>query len=318
MTDTKAFVESLFEGYERSEALLELMEELAGNLDDKIEGEMKKGMARSAAFDKAKAELGDVSALAGELSLKLRRDVIAERYLGIKRYLTARRVAAYVLFGVLLLFGVITAAIVYFSPGDAAGQRWETAQGTGRMPGVFGVLLVFITAAAAGFTFLGGTQETAALYPMKKKRAVLYTVAAGVIAFGLTLFPLTYFSSEAGLMEAIATLIPFALPGAGMLAFLVLTEKSRLKPWATERVVAEIRASHELFGDERTGIRFGLYSGAIWIFALGAFVALGFLIGFRYSWLAFVFATAVQLVVQAACVGQMKNGNHGEPQMNTD
>lgn len=301
MTDTKAFVDSLFEGYERTDALLELMEELQGNLEDKIESEMKKGMSHSAAFDKAKAELGDVSALAGELSLKLRRDVIAERYLGAKRYLTAPRVAAYVLSGVLLLFGAISAAIVFFSR-DAAGPAREVD----RMTGVFGTLLVFITAAAAGFTFLGVTQETAALYPMKKKRAILYAAAAGVTAFGLALFPLTYFALGRGLMEAIATLIPFALPGSGVLSFLMLTERSRLKPWAAERMMAEIRESQALFGG--AGIRFGLYSGAVWIFALGAFIALGLLIGFRYSWLVFVFAAAIQLVVQAGYAARIDNG----------
>jgi hypothetical protein len=300
MTDTKAFVDSLFEGYERTDALLELMEELRGNLEDKIENEVKKGMSHSAAFDKAKAELGDVSALAGELSLKLRRDVIAERYLGAKRYLTAPRVAAYVLSGVLLLFGAISAAIVFFSR-DAA----DPAREVDRMTGVFGTLLIFITAAAAGFTFLGVTQETAALYPMKKKRAVLYAAAAGVTAFGLALFPLTYFALGRGLMEAIATLIPFALPGSGVLSFLMLTERSRLKPWAAEQRCAEIRESQALFGG--AGIRFGLYSGAVWIFALGAFIALGLLIGFRYSWLVFVFAAAIQLVVQG-CATRIDNG----------
>jgi hypothetical protein len=296
MTDTKAFVDSLFEGYEKTDALLELMEELTGNLDDKVESDMKKGISRAVAFDKAKAELGDVSALAGELSLRLRRDVIAERYLGVRQYQTAPRVAAYVLFGLLFLFGLVTSAVVYFSRDSAAASLgWDGAME--RMTGVFGALLVFITAATAGLTFLGVTQETAALYPMKKKRAVLYAVASGVIAFGLTLFPLTYFAAERGLMEAIATLIPFALPGAGMLSFLVLTETSRLKPWAAERMMAEIRESEKTFGD--AGVHFGLYSGAIWIFAFGVFIALGFFIGFRYSWLVFVFGAAIQLVVRA-------------------
>jgi hypothetical protein len=296
MSETKAFVDSLFEGYERTGALLELMEELAGNLDDKIESEMRKGLSRAAAFDKAKAELGDVSALAGELSLRVRRDMIAERYLGLRRYLTGPRVAGYVGSGALLLFGLITAAIVYFSQDDGAAA-------VARMTAVFGVLLVFIAGAAAGFTFLGVTQETADRYPMKKKRAALYAVAAGVSAFGLVLFPLTYFATGRGLMEAIATLIPFVLPGAGLFAFLGLTEKSRMKPWAAERMMAEMREAEKVFGSAGTSVRFGLYSGAIWIFAFGAFVALGFVIGFRYSWLAFVFATGAQLVLQAVCMG---------------
>jgi hypothetical protein len=191
---------------------------------------------------------------------------------------------------------VVTAAIVYF-------ERSEIRAEAERMPGVFGVLLVFVTAAVAGFTFLGMTQETAALYPMRKKRAALYTAGAGVTAFGLVLFPFTYFATGRGLMEAIATLFPFVLPGAGLLVFLGLTERGRLKPWAAERMLAEVRGTHEVLSGA-AAVRFGLYSGAVWIAAAGGFVLAGFLVGFRYSWLVFVFAVAVQLVVQALCVGR--------------
>jgi hypothetical protein len=211
-----------------------------------------------------------------------------------------------VLFGLILLFGIVTAAIVYFERGIGGGFQPDAV----RMPGLFGVLLLCVTAAAVGFTFLGVTQETADCYPMRKRRAVFYALAAGVITFGLVLFPLTYFAAGLGLMEAIATLLPFAIPGAGLLAFLCLTEAGRLKPWAAERAMAEMRGAQEMLSGAGA-VRFGLYSGAIWIFALGAFVTLGFLIGFRYSWLAFIFAVAVQLVVQALCMGQ-KGGSPGQ------
>jgi hypothetical protein len=300
MTDTKAFVESLFDGYEKTPSLLEFMEELTGNLDDKVASGVKKGMSREAAFSKAQAELGDISALAAELSLKARQDVFAERYLGIRAYMTAPRVVLYVLCGALLAFGLVSAAIVYFTR-DARAYG-ASINGTERMTGVFGVLLVFLTASAAGFTFLGLTQETADCHPMRKKRAALYAAAAGLIVFGCALSPLSYFATGRGLMEAVAVLIPFFLPGSGGLAFLVLTEKSRLKPWAAGRALEEIKRSRELFPDGAAEARFGLYAGAIWIFAFGAFFALGFAIGFRYSWLSFVFVTAIQLAVQGTLV----------------
>jgi hypothetical protein len=41
-----------------------------------------------------------------------------------------------------------------------------------------------------------------------------------------------------------------------------------------------------------------MFSGAIWIFAAGIFILLGFLIGFKFSWLVFIFAVAFQLLVQ--------------------
>ncbi|MDR0662985.1 MAG: permease prefix domain 1-containing protein [Spirochaetaceae bacterium] len=230
MKDTKAFVESLFDGYEKTPALVEFMEELTGNFDDKVASGVKKGMSREAAFGKAQAELGDISAFAAELSLKARQDVYAERYLGIRSYMTATRAALYVLCGAFLAFGLVSAAIVYFTAvADAYGASTNSTE---RMTEVFGVLLIFLTASAAGFTFLGLTQETADYRPMRKKRAALYAAASGLIVFGCAFSPLTYFATGRGLMEASAVLIPFFLPGAGGLAFLVLTEKSRLKPWA--------------------------------------------------------------------------------------
>ncbi|MFP3090430.1 hypothetical protein LQZ21_08910 [Treponema sp. TIM-1] len=38
---------------------------------------------------------------------------------------------------------------------------------------------------------------------------------------------------------------------------------------------------------------------AIWIFAAGLFILLGFIIGFKFSWLVFIFAVAVQLAAQS-------------------
>jgi hypothetical protein len=49
----------------------------------------------------------------------------------------------------------------------------------------------------------------------------------------------------------------------------------------------------------------------LWIFAIGLFVTLGFLIGFKFSWLVFVFATAFELFIQALL--QSKTGNGISP-----
>jgi uncharacterized membrane protein YbhN (UPF0104 family) len=117
--------------------------------------------------------------------------------------------------------------------------------------------------------------------------------------------PVTYFgarlagNSSIELMSTIAILIPFVLPGAALLSFLVLTEKDRLKPWAKEFRSGAVKREMELWNDPATAARFGLFSGAIWIFAIGFFILLGFIVGFKFSWLVFVFAVAVQLVVQA-------------------
>jgi drug/metabolite transporter (DMT)-like permease len=79
-----------------------------------------------------------------------------------------------------------------------------------------GVLLVFGETAVLGFVFLGLTQETSAREAMPWKRAILYAAAAGVFLFGLITSLMTYYAEETGLYHAIASLIPFCLPGLAL------------------------------------------------------------------------------------------------------
>jgi hypothetical protein len=299
--NAKTCIDSLFAGYEETEALADFKEELLSNLNAKIESLMQKGMDRAAAFEKANAELGDVSALADELSLKRRREIFEEVYMDIRSYMTAPRVAGFVVSGFLALFGVVSGIITWFAVRGSLEMDLN-------LTAAFGVLIPFITASIAGFTFLGLTQETAASCPMGKKRAALYTLAAALIAFGITSMPVTYFSvrysgAQVELIGVFGLFIPFVLPGGGLLAFLALTEKDRLKPWAKEFRAGALRREMELWNDPAIAARLGLFSGAIWIFAAGLFFLLGFTAGFKFSWLVFVFATAVQLLVQGLMSG---------------
>jgi hypothetical protein len=174
---------------------------------------------------------------------------------------------------------------------------------------MFGVILAFLCVAAPGFTFLGLTQETASLRPMGIKRALWYGAASLLISFGITVFPLTYFAVKyspdtagdlaglqgTALIGPLGTLLPFLIPGAALLVFLILTEKDRRKPWARVRPAAE-------WPDPAAETRFGLFSGAIWLFAAGFFFLLGCLWTFKLAWLIFIFAVAVQLVLQGLCI----------------
>jgi hypothetical protein len=173
-------------------------------------------------------------------------------------------------------------------------------------------MMPFLVAAIAGFTYLGMTQETASMYPVSKKRAAWYSAAAGLIAFGLFTMPIVYFSVRIAdnmlwdiasynlevLVPVLGILIPFVLPGIGILVYLCLTEKDRLKPWAKDFRDKAAAREVEMWNDPVTAMRFGLFSGAIWIFTVGLFFLFGFLIGFKFSWLVFIFATAFQLLLQ--------------------
>ena len=302
----KDFVDSLFKGYEETAALADFKEELLANLNAKTESLVKKGMEPEAAFEKAAAQLGDVSALADELSLKKRKEVFEEVYMDIRNFMSTKRVAGYVVFVVIALFGIITGLIVFF------GDKWLDSQYS--LTAAFAAMMPFITAAAAGFTWLGLTQETASSYPVSGKRAAWYAAGVAIIIFGLFTAPVILFGSinfnmtalseitaESGRLKwlaAISSLIPFLLPGIGILVFLGLTEKDRLKPWAKGLRDNAVKNEMEIWNDPVMATRFGLFSGAIWIFAAGLFILLGFLIGYKYSWLVFIFATAFQLLVQ--------------------
>jgi len=315
--EAKQFVDSLFKGYEETAALADFKEELLGNLNAKIEDLVKKGMGLEAAFAKASAELGDVSALADDLSLKKRTEVFEDAYMGISRYMTAGRVAGYVVFGVLALFGIVTALITLF----AVKRIGIGFDGPIDWVGFFATIMPFLVAAAAGFTFLGITQETASMYPVGKKRAVWYTAAATLIAFGIFTMPVVYFGVRIAdnllseivgfnleaLVPVIGMFIPFILPGIGILVFLVLTEKDRLKPWAKDFRDKTVAREMALWNDPATATRFGMFSGAVWISAIGLFFLLGFIISFKFSWLVFIFATAFQLMIQ----GVMSKGEAG-------
>jgi hypothetical protein len=297
--DTKEFVHNLFSEYEETAALRDFEEELLSNLEARIASLAARGMDRGTAFEKAAGELGDISALADQISLRKKQEVIQDAYMGIQAYLKPGRVALYVVAGAWAALGAVTALVVYFTGEEQSAMEafWEPNKKT---VGALGTLLAFLPPAAAVSTFLGATQETASRYPLSWKRGAWYALAAAALAFGIILSPLTWFAADRGLMEAIATLIPFFIPALGLLVFLRLTEKDTRKPWARARYEKEARANRELWSDPAAAARFGMASGAIWIFAAGCFFLFGFLFGFHFSWLAFVFAVALQLAVQSA------------------
>lgn len=287
--ETQEYIDSLFSGYEKTSALVDFKEELGSNLDDRIASLIKKGMNEQAAFTKATNELGDISALADEISLKKKKEVFSEMYMKTRNYMDTKRTALYVLFGSLLVFGIIVALLTRFNSEEPAAA--------------LGALLVFGGASILGFLFLGLTQETAAREPMSWKRALWYVVICGVFIFGIFTFSITYLYVERGIATSIATLIPFVLPSVALGVFLILTEPDRRKPWVRELEKEQIKREMERFASPAQAERFGLISGAVWITAITVFIILTIQIGFLYSWLAFVGGLVIQMLVLALFAG---------------
>jgi len=283
--NTRKYIDSLFSDYQETSELTDFKEELKSFLDERIRTLVKSGMDEKDAFEKATNELGDMSAVADEISRKKKQEILAEMYMKTRHYMSTWRIALYILCGTVLGFGVIVAALSGFFSGDVSAP--------------LGSLLVFGVIPILGLLFLGLTQETAVREPMGWKRALLYVLAAGVFLFGVIVFIMRYFEDGAGLPYAIATLIPFILPSLAFGAFLILTEKDRSKPWVKKQREEYMKRSMERFGDPAREERFGLFSGALWIAAIALFILLTILFGFKFSWLALVAALIGQMLILA-------------------
>ena len=277
------YIDELFQDYAESAALRDFKEEMLTNLQDRISDLQKKGLSEAEAREKAAAELGDISEIALQMSLEKRREVYEHMYLGTRSYMDKLHIAGYVLCAALLGFGLIVAAMLFFFTDGFLAS--------------LGTLVPFLVVPGALLVFLVLTQETSSEYPMKWWRALLYALAAGVIVFGLVVFTMMFFIDNAGLPLAIAALIPFVLPGAVVLLALGLTEKSRHKPWVVEQQKIWLEQYAGAYSDPHTAARLGLLSGALWIVALGLFIAIGFALSFKYSWIVFLFAAAGELMI---------------------
>ena len=297
--NVREHVDALFADYKDTESMRDFKEELAGNLTDRIAALRKKGLDEGDALKKALAELGDVSAIADELSMKKKQEVFCDMYMGTQKYMTPGRTALFILGGVTVCFGLLAAAVTWF-----ATELPVAALATG---------MLFIALGGGFLTFMGLTQETAAKNPMSWKRSLFYAASVSFFLFGVLSAPLVYFAvtgarpaelaaqgwrfspENLGFTAAISVLIPFALPSAALLIFLALTEKDRSKPWVRAIREDAARRENERFADPAEAERFGLFSGALWIAGVTLFVLLTILWGFKFSWIA----------IPAALVGQM-------------
>lgn len=257
---------------------------MRSNLDERIDYLSSKDMTPQDAFQKATNELGDITPLAEEMSLKRKQEVYANMYMKTKNYISTWRMVAYFACGGVFLFGIIVALLGWLNSGqEVAG---------------LGVMIPFGALPISAAVFLALTQETVRKNPMGWKRALIYAVAVAGFLFGIVVFVMMFFVDNDGLPTAIATLIPFCLPCALVVAFLILTEKDRNKPWVIEQQNAWIKHNQERFADPATESRYGLLCGALWIFSIAIFVALGFFIGFKFSWIVFIFSIGFQLLIE--------------------
>lgn len=291
-TDVKNYVDGLFKDYEHTSALQEFKEEIISNLYVRIEDLENNGVNKKEAFTKAVSELGDVTSIADELSRQKRNEIINKMYVHQKTKVGLKHAIGYVVAGSLLLFGILVGFIGYFSHGVISYS--------------ISSMMLFLVLSGTGFTFLGLTQETASNYPMSWKRALVYAVAVGATLFGLTTSAMLYFLDYTGMNTALGTLIPFVLPGLGVLVFLLLTEKKRHKPWVIEEREMTMERYAKVYRDPIRKEQRGMLSGALWMMAFALFLLIGFLAGWKYAMIVILFAIAAEILIEYWMQAQLK------------
>jgi MFS family permease len=243
-----------------------------------------------------------MSAVADEISLKKKQEVLSAMYMKTRNYITPARSVLYVLCGLVMGIGILLALITWFASGIVGAS----------IVGSIGALLPFGLVSILGFLFLGLTQETAAREPMPWSRALAYVAAAGFILFGALVALITFFGvteypgdrwsygyESVSMTGALAVLMVFVLPGIALGVFLILSEKDRSKPWVVNLQQEAYRRDAERFGGSAGQERFGLICGAIWIAAVAGFIVLTMTVGLKFSWLAIAAALVIQMVVMA-------------------
>lgn len=287
MMELKEFIDQAFEKYEESPELIDFKEELLTNLQDRLKSLEANGIKRADALRQIEIEFADINKIADEMSLEKKKEVFEMRYMSLRNFVTKTRAAIYTILGVLTVFILMISGLSYFF--------------MGKVEALSGGTMAFLAIPLAGFVYMGLTQETATRNPMRPLRAAIYAVAIFVFLLGAFLVPIVpklIFGEAKSLEGALGVFIPFALPSLGVIAFLMMTEPDHRKAWVLKETEKqnEWAKNFETSGNAQT---FGIMTAALWILAIGAFVLLLILKLWIFSWIPFVVALALTMVLLA-------------------
>jgi len=279
------YVDSLFLDIYDTKQLQELKEEVSANLLERINDLVASGNSEDEAFKKAISNLGDMGELVDNL-----KEASNEKFQGSipkEVALDKKHIIAYMCAAAILLFGVMTAGIVYLQRKDLLDT--------------LGTLMPFLMVSVQLFLYFGLTQETAQDYGMRPKRALLYCIATGILMFGIFTSGFVFFS-ETELFAVLASCMPFVITSVVIFIYLGLTEKSRSKmndAWQRQWI--------EYYSNPKSMMIRGNISGALWIFTFAAFLILGFTLGWRYSWIVFIVAVGFEVLIESFFMAKKKN-----------
>ena len=268
----------------------DLKEELRSSLVDRVADLTAQGMTDADAARRAIDELGDVREAAQDTARAETQHGKREK-VDVVALALANKVKpnpAFVLRTAALSAVIVVAAtvlVIDFADG------FDLADGAMVAVGLLGIALPvgLIVADSLG-------QETTSNYPMPRGRAGLYGLAVGAILAGAAF--VTWFGFEtdqlwAGILGVVITVL-----GVLLATYVGVTQTNRHKPW-TKAAAANYQFQNRFEEKPEVAARYGMYSGALWLLALGAFVALSLMFGFAWSWIAFLVAVLVQMIMTA-------------------
>jgi hypothetical protein len=151
-------------------------------------------------------------------------------------------------------------------------------------------------------------QETTTNYPVPSRRAIGYGISAalalvgtGLAVLGVPEVSVPWFVG--GGLAVVASVIGFTYLGA--------TQTNRHKPW----VLNLHRQYHEVDDgfnhDPAAAARFGLYTVAIWLIAVAAFIVLSITVGWAWSWLALPAGVVAMMLTLARTLFEPARKNKG-------
>jgi len=292
----KVYVDRLFADYEDSPEIKDFKEEITANLYAHIRNLVSKGLDEEAAFEKATAELGDITAIADDIGKKRRNEAIGQMYMKAKVHVTKRTAVGLTIASGLLLTAVGISLVTFFS----------SINGTA----LYIISAVLIPVASGLYTYFGLTQETTAHYAMDNKRAAAYGIVCFTAFLGTALATVAFFPGGLGLAIAAGIKSVFIIPAICALIFLLITEPKRQKPWLKAMIERETENSLQFrkeMVDPAKAARFGVISGGVFLLFVALFLTMQFVLKIPYAWIIIPFAFAIQALLTSMLFEKKKD-----------
>ncbi|ACZ31095.1 hypothetical protein Xcel_2077 [Xylanimonas cellulosilytica DSM 15894] len=190
--------------------------------------------------------------------------------------------------------GIVVAGLVVV--GAVVTYALLAARGSVLAPALLAVV------AGLGVGWILGTslaQETTTNHPLPRTRATAWGAAGALVTTGIGtgLVALPAWGAD----TAVAWIVVGGLllvVGAVLFTWLGVTQTNRRKAW-TRQLSGAAGAADNFSRDPALAARFGIYTGVIWVSAFLVSVVVGFSVGWRYSWLAYVVGWIVMMVMLA-------------------